>query len=365
MKILVLSANYPRPDGYVAQYFIHTRNKEYVKRNIDVSVLSFSTNTDYVLDEVKVYSYKSYKEMLISTKFDILVSHAPNLRNHYLFLKKYNKMFNKFVFFFHGGEVLKSSEIYPMPYPYTKKASKLYSAFNNLYDDLKLRLWKQFFIKYAEKSKFVFVSNWMYEMFIRFVKIKPSLIQGSSYIIYNSSGKKFELNKYNAESKKEYDFITIRNILDKSKYCIDVVNNMAKNNPSYKFCVVGKGEYFNYNEKASNLDFISSHLNHDKIIQYLNKSKYALMPTRADAQGVMACEMATFGIPVITSNISVCKEVLGDFDNVKFIDNDDEIFVESLNLDFDRNVNSQKDKKFFTENTIGKEVELFNNIIGE
>ena len=33
------------------------------------------------------------------------------------------------------------------------------------------------------------------------------------------------------------------------------------------------------------------------------------MPTRADAQGVMACEMATFGIPLITSNIDVCKEV--------------------------------------------------------
>ena len=45
---------------------------------------------------------------------------------------------------------------------------------------------------------------------------------------------------------------------------------------------------------------------------------------RADAQGVMACEMATFGIPLITSNIDVCKEVFEGFENVAFIDNNDE-----------------------------------------
>ena len=34
--------------------------------------------------------------------------------------------------------------------------------------------------------------------------------------------------------------------------------------------------------------------------------------------------MATFGIPLITSNIDVCKEVFEGFENVAFIDNEDE-----------------------------------------
>ncbi len=364
MKLLVLTTDYPRPDGYVAQYFIHTRNKEYVKRNIDVSVLSFTTNKDYILDGVKVYSYKTFRKKLINDKFDILISHAPNLRNHYLFLKKYNSHFDKIIFFFHGHEVLKSSEIYPKPYSYTQKDSYIFRFLNSIYDNIKLKVWKRFFIKLVPKSEFVFVSNWMYDMFIRYVKIDPNIILNKKHIIYNSIGKKFEHNDYDLTIEKEYDFITIRNLLDKSKYCIDVVYKMAQNNPDYNFCVIGKGSFFEYNEKPANLHFIEKHLNHDEIVYYLNKAKYALMPTRADAQGVMACEIATFGIPLITSNISVCKEVFGDFENVLFIDNDENIKVESLNLE-SLNGSFQKNNKFFTKNTIDQEVKLFENIVGD
>ena len=61
--------------------------------------------------------------------------------------------------------------------------------------------------------------------------------------------------------------------------------------------------------------------NDEEIISYLNKAKCALIPTKHDTQGVMACEMATFGIPTITSNIEVCREIFSSFENVKLIDN--------------------------------------------
>ncbi|MDO7204770.1 hypothetical protein Q5M85_12085 [Paraclostridium bifermentans] len=38
---------------------------------------------------------------------------------------------------------------------------------------------------------------------------------------------------------------------------------MAINNPEYKFCVVGKGDFFKFNEKPKNIEFIEKHLNHD------------------------------------------------------------------------------------------------------
>ena len=64
-------------------------------------------------------------------------------------------------------------------------------------------------------------------------------------------------------------------------------------------------------------------MNHDEIVEMLNLSRYALMPTRTDAQGLMMCEMAAFGIPVITSDIPVCHEVFDGFKNVFFISNDE------------------------------------------
>ena len=66
------------------------------------------------------------------------------------------------------------------------------------------------------------------------------LFLNRKYIIYNCIGEQFERNNYKVEKQKEYDFITIRNNLDGSKYGIDIVTRIAKNNPQYKFCVVEK-----------------------------------------------------------------------------------------------------------------------------
>ncbi|MGL5751694.1 MAG: glycosyltransferase [Paraclostridium sp.] len=362
MKILILTTDYPHPNGYVSQYFIHTRNKEYVIKGLDISVLSFSAKEDYSIDGVNVFTYDTFKNKLVDIDYDILASHAPNIRQHYLFLNKYNKKFKRIVFFFHGHEVLKSSQIYPEPYSYMKKQSFIYKSFSDTYDDIKLKLWKKFFMKNTEKCEFVFVSNWMYDMFIKFVKLNPNKIKGKVHIVYNSIGKKFEDSSYDENTSKKYDFITIRNLLDKSKYCIDVVTNMAKNNPQYKFCVVGKGEFYKVNGKPENIEFIEKHLNHDEIISMLNKSKVALMPTKADAQGVMACEIATFGIPLITSDIDVCKEVFEGFRNVSYIDNYKDINVELLNLESIKTQGIEKNDKFMTINTIDKEIELFKKL---
>ncbi len=65
-----------------------------MNHGIDVSVISFATQAHYVLDGVKVYTLNSYKNELIDEKFDLLVSHVPNIRNHYRFLKECGKYFS-------------------------------------------------------------------------------------------------------------------------------------------------------------------------------------------------------------------------------------------------------------------------------
>ena len=55
------------------------------------------------------------------------------------------------------------------------------------------------------------------------------------------------------------------------------------------------------------------------------------MPTRTDAQGLMMCEMATYGMPVITTDIPVCHEVLDSFENVSMFDiNDTNVQLEPI-----------------------------------
>ena len=361
MKILILATDYPNLKGGIASFFIHIRCKYYLKKGLDFEVLNFKTKEDYEIDNIKVISLNTFKKIK-NKNYDLLILHAPNLRNHYFFLKKYGKYFKKYLFFCHGHEVLKLNKDYPKPYSYTKKR---YSVLQNLYDWFKLKVWHYFFIKNNEKSSYIFVSNWIKEMFFKNTKIDMDILNNKCYITYNSIGEDFEKERYQIDSKKTYDFITIRGNLDGSKYCIDIVNQLAKINPSCKFLVIGKGKYFDYFEKSNNIVLMKKTCTHTEIIELLNQSKCALMPTRNDTQGLMACEMATFGIPLITSDIDVCHEIFDGFTNVEFINNDDigkENLVEKYNNIMKKN-NNIKNDKFFLEKNCDKEIKIIKNII--
>ena len=114
MKLLVAVVDYPDNNGKVSLMYVHTRNVYYAKKGIDVTVLNFSTKKDYVFDGISVISLNTYESTVNS--YDILLCHAANLRNHYRFLKKYEKKFKKIVFFYHGHEVLKINKVYSKPY---------------------------------------------------------------------------------------------------------------------------------------------------------------------------------------------------------------------------------------------------------
>lgn len=360
MKILVLVENYPSNNNKTLMY-VHTRNLYYAKYSNEVTVISFKAKENYSIDGINVITLNEYKKNIKQYNDYLLVCHAANIKHHYRFIKKYEKNFKKIIFFFHGHEVLKVNKVYSKPYKYVKK-NVFKKIIQDLYDNTKLYIWRKYFTQISYKSYFIFVSKWMYEQFIRWTKINPKVIENKYSITYNGIGEQFEKLNYNYENSKEYDFITIRANLDGSKYSIDIVNELAKRNPEYKFLVVGKGKFFKYNYKAQNLQWIDKVLNHDEIIDLLNKSKCALMPTRTDAQGLMMCEMATFGIPLITSDIPVCHEIFDEFVNVALIDNEN---IEKNNLkNIYENISGNKDKndKYFYKNTCEKEIQIFNEV---
>lgn len=355
-KILVAVEDYPNNSGGVALMYVHTRNKAYMAEGIDVTVLNFQASKNYTYDGIPVITMSNYKSQ--EKQYDILVCHAANIRHHYLFLKRYGNDFDKFVFFFHGHEVLKINKTYSKPYPYVRN-SKIKAWLQDRYDDFKLYVWRKYYLKVKEKSTFVFISRWMLNEFLKWTKIPYELIKEHCEITYNCVGKAFEKAVYDPTLPKEYDFITVRSYMDGSKYCIDLVNQLAFANRDLKFLVVGKGEFFSHYEKAPNITWMNQTMNHQEIIQYMQKSRCALMPTRTDAQGLMMCEMAAFGIPVITSDIPICHEVFDDFENAFFIDNNNTNF--DLKKFVSKKIETKKDCRFFLSNTAKKEIAIINN----
>ncbi len=319
MKVLVASAAYPTPDGKRPLYYVHSRNLFYRQSGIDVTVLNFSAKEEYTFDGIRVIPQSVFETETIA--YDMLICHAANLRNHYRFLKKHGAKFAKTTFFFHGHEVLHLNKYYPKPFAFSGESNR--NAFlQNRYDDLKLFLWKRYYLKHIDSIRMVFVSRWIYNQFLSETKIRPEQLKENAVIISNSVGAFFEQHTY-SPTEVEFDFLTIRGNLDGSKYGVDIVVDMARQHPEYRFCVIGKGKFFDHIPAPENVTVVHGEMAHEDMERYMNASRYALLPTREDTQGLIACEMATFGLPLITSDIDVCREVFADCPNVALISNEE------------------------------------------
>lgn len=317
MKILVLAQDYPSISHPYAMAYVHSRNIVYAKLGHDVTVINFSAEESYIYEEIKV---KTFSSKLLD-EADIILSHAPNIRNHFKVLK--NQSERKIVFFFHGHEVLHRYGDYPVSYTWIKE-NYLKKLGLYCYDFLKINLVNYYMRKISKKNKLgiIFVSEWMEKQFIKNIKIDPNEIAKKT-IIPNACNSIFLEKKYEFDREKKLaDYITIRP-LDDSKYAIDLVVKFALNNPNKTFHIYGKGNYFKINKKPENVEVFNKFIQQKDIPNLLNKYSCAIMPTRYDSQGVMVCEMVTYGIPVITTEFSVCLEMLSEFKNVHFYKEDD------------------------------------------
>lgn len=361
MEILVLVSDYPTATT-ATMGFVHTRNINYCKfGDVHIDVLSFRAAENYTLDGIPVFTCDEYKTKLAAKKYDLLLSHAPNLREHLKFIRKYGGNFPKIVFFFHGHEVLRRNEAYPWPYPFRKKEILIRRFIQTPYDFIKLMMMKRAICSLRGKIHLVFVSEWMKKQFVKYVWRGGNNLDGQSSVIHNVIGEEFGLNAYSPSLTKKGDFITIRSNLDDSKYAVDIVAALAAKNPALAFTVIGRGVLFSHISAPPNLTVEPRTLRHREIVETLNHYGCALMPTRCDAQGVMACEMAVYGIPLITSDIDVCHEILDGMENIAFISNDnaDATDLDAIINGFDLSKNNKKETKFSLQETIGKEMALF------
>lgn len=316
MKILVLTQGYPRHEDVYQMAFVHTRNLEYLKLGINVDVLCFSNKRPYVIDNIRVID-PSFKVKL--KNYDAIISHAPNLRNHYRFIWTHKKDIVNLVLVFHGHEILKINEYYPEEYSWIEGKSRMRKIVQACYDVLKLKTLKRLLER--EGTRAIYVSDWM---FLEGRKCLELLNQDSKKwaVINNAINPGFIEKQYEFDDKQKLaDFITIRP-LDGKKYAVDKVVELARHNPQFMFHIYGKGNFFKYFRKPENVEVFYRFVRQEDIPNLLNKYCAAVMPTRLDSQGVMMCEMASYGIPMLLSNLPVCREMLGDYQNCIFVDNE-------------------------------------------
>ncbi|WP_165051535.1 glycosyltransferase [Adlercreutzia sp. ZJ305] len=362
MRVLVLATTYPDPAGGKSLMYVHVRNVTYRDHGIQVTVLNFSAKNEYRIDGIDVIPERNVTSDLIQT-FDIVIAHAPNIRKHFRLLRRYIDEISHLVLFGHGHEFLRINDCYPPEFPFARNRLRRITV-QDVYDLFKLKCWRRFISDYADKTTCVMVSQWMLNSFCKYV-LRGADAKGLDIrVIPNGIGKVFLTYSYDEKCDKEFDFITIRSSFDSPKYCIDVVVEAAVLNQNMKFLLIGKGDYFKYNELPKNMTLIDRTLSHEEMLKYVNRSRFALMPTRQDTQGVMACELATYGIPVITSDIEICREMLSSFSNVLLLDTDSlalnlrkgRALCEAVEMSTDKNLT------FSEENTVKVEISLLREL---
>lgn len=355
MEVLILVSGYPSDENLYNCTWAHARSLGYLENGITPIVLNFGAKKSYIFDGISVYTEEDYKDIDLSD-VNIIISHSPNMRKHFPFIRKNSKKFKKIYIFCHGSESMYINYDYPPAFSFIKE-SLLKKIVRNTYDFLKMKNFKKFILNYPN-SEIIFVSNWMKNMFEKNI-LDLKGYEGRFHIINNSIHPVFNKKKYSLNNEGCLaDFITIRRF-DDSKYGVDMVVEMAFANPEYTFHLYGKGDYFLYNKKPNNLEIINKFIRPEDMPDLLNKYKVGLMPTRCDAQGVMMCEMAVYGMPLITTDISVTREMLEDFNNVVLLK--DHLFNQKIDLNvFNFNSDFINKNKFNKQLTIQKEVELLN-----
>ncbi len=359
MNILVMCTGYPSKQNPYNCTWAHIRNRYYLSHGWSVEVLVVGSNEEYYIDNVKVIRHKDALHRLRNEVYDVVVSHSPNMRAHVPLLKRHFS--GPIVFFMHGSESMSINNDYPKPYSFAKE-SIWKRIFRDIYDKAKFVVLRRFILSRGDSIYLIFVSEWMKGVFSKNI-LDVDYFGVNHSIINNSLGSRFLECAWRSPESPKADFVTLRR-LDDSKYCIDLIVNSALSNPDKTYHIYGKGQYFKNYQKPDNISHYDFHINNDDVPALLNQYRCALMPTRCDAQGVMVCEMAAYGMPVITSDIEVSHEMLTGFGNVKLLGlNEFSDFIDFDALDFSCDLAFNRER-FSRDATVGKEMARIKEFVG-
>lgn len=293
--------------------YVHNRLLA-MKGSLALQVFSFGAATRYEYEGIHVRpAHELESERGV---FDVVIVHAP-LKAHIRLLRDHTV---PLVVYLHGHEALDRHKYYPRPYTW-QWPERLAWLWKPLRDAVKLRRLRRFLLKHATDLHVITVSDWMRRQLASnlFARINPPIPLS---VIPNAVNTVFEQREYDWNSQKRWDFVSIRPF-DQPKYGVDIVVRCAERNPGLRFLLVGEGNYFRRVRRPANLEVREGFVEPAAIPDILDNARVALLPTRQDTQGVLACECAQYGIPVVSSELPVCREVLEGYPQVFLFANED------------------------------------------
>ena len=146
------------------------------------------------------------------------------------------------------------------------------------------------------------------------------------------------------ESNKLKQYFKEKKVLNKSKIIGTVATynkdkgyetllNVAKELSEYKFNCYGSGTYNYFKEKAERMNIFNVEFNNftDKIENEISNFDVMFLPSKREGLNVSIQEALFLGVPVVTSNIRGCKDVL-EGSKVSYIFNQNDIKTASYLL---------------------------------
>lgn len=145
-------------------------------------------------------------------------------------------------------------------------------------------------------------------------------------------------------SGKEYDGVYVGRLLEEKGFydLPDIWNKVCHTIPDAKLCIVGNGDeddinlvknrFSKYNI-LQNVEFAGS-LTHYEVIRMMKKSKMLVFPSYSESWGMVITEAMACGLPCVTYDIPVFKNIYYDINqvaNLHDIDGLSQIIIDILN----------------------------------
>lgn len=363
-RYAVLVSNYPTVEHPNTLGFVHSRVRAYVSYGLEIDVYRIA-NTIYSYHFENIYVQcgpcEYIRKCLKDNKYNLILIHFLDQNKIDIVEDR------KCLIWVHGFEALSwKRRLYNI-----NPRLPLYILDNTR----QLKALKKYAIDHPD-SKFVFVSDWMYN--ITCADIKHNIENYN--IIHNYIDA--SIFKYHNKNKDDVRKLLLIRSFQNKKYANDITMKiiLALSQKKYfnelNFTIYGEGKFFgkltNKVKRFPNVQIHNHFLTQPEIAEIQKKHGVFLCPTRQDAQGVSMCEAMSSGlVPLTSMNTAIPEFVqngaegwLCDNHNISSFVNAYEkmLFDDDQFKTMSRAASARVQSQCSMENTIVREIELMQSM---